>query len=93
MDIQDYEQVVDEPVEVMEETETTEEITDTSDFRQFDDKPVESIDETSGDPQVETPEDALNNRCGSVRTGKRKSRDKRFSGIYRAIGTSCGFVS
>ena len=84
-DIQDYEQVVDEPVEVMEETETTEEITDTSDFRQFDDEPVEPIDETSGDPQAETPEDPLTT---DVEVSEREKEDQEINDLAESIARS-----
>ena len=57
-DIQDYEQSVDEPVEVMAETETTEEITDTSDFVQFEDEQIDAIDETEVEDTLTTDVEA-----------------------------------
>ena len=77
-DVQDYEQVVDESIEVMGETETTEEITDTSDFVQFDDEQINAIDETEAEDTLTT----------DVAAPEREKEDEEINDLAESIARS-----
>ena len=77
-DIQDYEQSVDELVEVMAETETTEEITDTSDFVQFEDEQIDAIEETEHEDTLTT----------DVEAAEREKEDQEINDLAESIAQS-----
>ena len=84
-DVQDYEQLVDESVEAMEETEPVDEITATSDYVQLDDEPIEPIDETRGNTQAKTPTDTPTTDKESA---QREKEDQEIKDLAESIARS-----
>ena len=84
-DTSDDTQSVDEPVDVMEEAEPTDEITGARDYVQFDDEPNVPIDETSGNTQAKTPTDPATTDTESA---QREKEDQEINDLAESIARS-----
>ena len=84
-DTSDDTQSVDEPVDVMEEAEPTDEITGARDYVQFDDEPNAPIDETSGNTQAKTPTDPATTDTESA---QREKEDQEINDLAESIARS-----
>ncbi len=101
-DISDYEQFTDEPVEVMEETESVDEVTDISDSEQLDDELVEvqaePVDEVTDIPDYEQFTDepvepigetqAEDTQTTDIEATQREKEDQEINDLAESIAQS-----